>query len=35
MADDILALATEIRSRLGPADLSTDFLYDPETGFPA
>lgn len=35
MADDLLVLAAKIRSRLGGADLSTDFLYDPETGLPA
>ncbi|GGK44844.1 hypothetical protein Ppa06_00490 [Planomonospora parontospora subsp. parontospora] len=35
MADDLLALAAKIRSRIGPADLSADFLYDPETGLPA
>lgn len=34
MADDLLVLAAKIRSRLGPVDLSTDFLYDPETGLP-
>ncbi|MFI7700437.1 type II toxin-antitoxin system VapB family antitoxin [Nonomuraea sp. NPDC049480] len=35
MAEDLLALAAKIRSRLGGTDLSTDFLYDPETGLPA
>ncbi|MEV4580659.1 type II toxin-antitoxin system VapB family antitoxin [Nonomuraea jabiensis] len=35
MAEELLALAAKIRSRLGDADLSTDFLYDSETGLPA
>ncbi|GAA3212258.1 type II toxin-antitoxin system VapB family antitoxin [Nonomuraea helvata] len=35
MAEDLLALAAKIRSRLRDADLSTDFLYDSETGLPA
>ncbi|MEV4115523.1 type II toxin-antitoxin system VapB family antitoxin [Nonomuraea sp. NPDC049695] len=35
MAEDLLALAAKIRTRLGGADLSTDFLYDSETGLPA
>ncbi|MEU8172624.1 type II toxin-antitoxin system VapB family antitoxin [Microbispora hainanensis] len=35
MADDILALAERIRSRVGGIELSGDFLYDPETGLPS
>ncbi|GIH47740.1 antitoxin VapB [Microbispora rosea] len=35
MADDILALAARIRSGVGELDLSSDFLYDPETGLPS
>lgn len=35
MADDLLALAAQIRSRLSDAELSADFLYDQETGLPA
>ncbi|GAA4202377.1 type II toxin-antitoxin system VapB family antitoxin [Microbispora amethystogenes] len=35
MADDILTLAAKIRSRVGGLELSSDFLYDPETGLPA
>ncbi|WP_084962463.1 type II toxin-antitoxin system VapB family antitoxin [Thermoactinospora rubra] len=35
MADDLLALAEKIRSRIGKATLSTESLYDPETGLPA
>ncbi|MEU7691517.1 type II toxin-antitoxin system VapB family antitoxin [Microbispora hainanensis] len=35
MADDILALAARIRSRVGGVELSSDFLYDPETGLPS
>jgi antitoxin VapB len=34
MADDLLALATRISTRLAGATLSTDSLYDPETGLP-
>ncbi|WP_432864262.1 type II toxin-antitoxin system VapB family antitoxin [Microbispora rosea] len=35
MADDILALAARIRSGVGERDLSSDFLYDAETGLPS
>ncbi|GIH60567.1 hypothetical protein Msi02_13840 [Microbispora siamensis] len=35
MAEDILALAAKIRSRVGELELSSDFLYDPETGLPS
>ncbi|MFF4123661.1 type II toxin-antitoxin system VapB family antitoxin [Microbispora rosea] len=35
MADDILAIAARIRSGVGELDLSSDFLYDPETGLPS
>ncbi|MEU7877549.1 type II toxin-antitoxin system VapB family antitoxin [Microbispora bryophytorum] len=35
MADDILALAARIRSGVGELELSSDFLYDPETGLPS
>lgn len=34
MADDLLALAARINTRLAGATLSTDALYDPETGLP-
>lgn len=34
MAEDLLALAARISLRLGGATLSTDALYDPETGLP-
>ncbi|WTZ28421.1 type II toxin-antitoxin system VapB family antitoxin [Microbispora sp. NBC_01389] len=34
MADDILTLAAKIRSRAGGLELSSEFLYDPETGLP-
>lgn len=35
LIDDLDALAEQIRTRLGEADLSTDHLYDPDTGLPA
>jgi antitoxin VapB len=35
MADDLLALAARIGTRLAGTTLSTDALYDPETGLPA
>lgn len=35
MAEDLLALADKISLRLAGAALSTDPLYDPETGLPA
>ncbi|QVQ52982.1 type II toxin-antitoxin system VapB family antitoxin [Spiractinospora alimapuensis] len=34
LAEDLLALAARLRSRTGAATLSTDHLYDPETGLP-
>jgi antitoxin VapB len=35
MPADLVAIADQIRSRIGRAELSSDFLYDPETGLPA
>jgi antitoxin VapB len=35
MADDLLAIAARMGDRLSGAALSTDALYDPETGLPA
>lgn len=35
MADDLLAIAARISTRLTGTPLSTDALYDPETGLPA
>ncbi|GIH70024.1 hypothetical protein [Sphaerimonospora thailandensis] len=32
LVDDLLGLAVKIRSRVGGVELSTDSLYDPETG---
>lgn len=34
MADDLLALASKISTRLAGTTLSIDPLYDPETGLP-
>jgi antitoxin VapB len=34
LAEDLLALAARISTRLAGAPLSTDALYDPETGLP-
>jgi antitoxin VapB len=35
LIDDLEALAEQIHTRIGGTDLSTDHLYDPETGLPA
>jgi antitoxin VapB len=35
MADDLLAIAASMRDTLAGTTLSTDALYDPETGLPA
>lgn len=35
MPEELLAIGAKIRARIGNTQLSTDALYDPETGLPA